>query len=324
MIDVSYNNWMKFGWGDETYNVHNPSGKFWVKYSSASYIPTSFRQEFIRSIKLITENNSKPIVVHASGGCDSEALCLTLKELDIPYTISILKMIYKSSNHANNHDTKYIYKFAAENKIPYVETSIDFEQFMTTRFLEEAHLYKTFRIGMVLQGELIRYFPDHLNLFGDGRFTLTRYKEVGIQQDGFFVSTDPGLLHTHFLGLKYGIDVVRRVFMYTPEQMLCFLIDPDVAHWIKYERSFYSAIKKHGTINWEQIKRYMTHRHFPEIQPRPKFTGFEQIDFFKYPESNQKCSEIWKEINNLYNGQNLVRDIMNYETLYSILLPKQE
>lgn len=319
---IIHNTHLNYGWGEESLNVDNPQGKYWINYDRASYIPHSFKEEFKRAIQITVELSNKPIVVHASGGIDSEAVCLTLNELGLPYTISILEIDYKTTKNCNEHENRYIYKFIEKHRIPYKVNRIDLEHYVKNILLEEAHKYKTYRMGMLLHSELLKFFPDSLNLYGDGRFSLSRYRDVDIDKDGLILVDDIGLMHTHFKARELGIHAVRRLFMFTPELMLSYMLDYDVAHWIKYAESFYSKMTKFGNINCEQIKRFMTFRNWPELEPRPKFTGLENVEFLRNQDPKDPCYKIFLELNTLYNGrENLIYRVVQYQQLIDLLKP---
>lgn len=301
MNSLFYKDHLHYGWGRKTFNIKSPKGKYWINYGKAEYTPTNFKQELFRAVSLIVKQNNKPIVVHASGGIDSEVVCLVLTELKIPYTISLMHICDGDNKHINSNETYYIYKFIKKYNIPFVVHTIDINEYIQNSFLEDAHRYKTYRLGMLLQGELIKFFPNHLNLYGDGRFSVSRYRDLGIDKPGTILVDDIGLMHTYFKAAELGISAIRRVFMFTPELMLSYLLDYDVNHWIKYADSFYGKYEKFGNLNCEQIKRYMTFRHWPELETRPKFTGLENAKFLNEKNPKNPCFKIWLEINNLYN-----------------------
>jgi hypothetical protein len=319
---IIYNTHLKYGWGKDSFNVDNPIEKYWIHYDKAKYVPCNFKEEFKKAILLATDLSKKSIVVHASGGIDSEVVCLTLNELDLPYTISILEIDYKNNKNCNEHENRYIYKFIKKHDIPYKVNRIDLEHYVKNTLLEEAHKYKTYRLGMLLHSELIKFFPDSLNLYGDGRFSLSRYRDVNIEQDGLILIDDIGTMHTHFKARELGIHSVRRLFMFTPELMLSYILDKDVAHWIKYADSFFTRDAKFGNINCEQIKRFMTFRHWPELENRPKYTGLENVEFLRNKDPKDYCYQIFLEINRLYNGRdNLIYKATTYQNLLDLLTP---
>lgn len=322
---IIHNTHLSYGWGEESFNIHNPLGKYWINYDRASYMPISFKEEFKRAVRTAVELSGRPIVVHASGGIDSEAVCLTLNELDLPYTISILEIDYKTHKNCNEHENRFIYKFIKKNRIPYKVNRIDLEYYVKNTLLEEAHKYKTYRLGMLVHSELLKFFPDSLNLYGDGRFSLSRYRDVDIDKDGLILIDDIGLMHTHFKARELDIHSVRRLYMFTPELMLSYMLDNDVAHWIKFAESFYSKMPKFGNINCEQIKRFMTFRNWPELEPRPKYTGLENVEFLRNKDPKDQCYQIWLELNTLYNTkENLVYRLVPYNQLMELLKPKLE
>ena len=77
--------------------------------------------------------------------------------------------------------------------------------------------------------------------------------------------------------------------MHTPELMLAWLLDPDVAHWIKYEYAFagnFTVIDYHG------IKAFVLYKHWPDMTPRPKFNGFEKLTLWNPNKKHEHDSDI--------------------------------
>lgn len=88
---------------------------------------------FKNSIQSIIESQGDKIYVALSGGSDSQATCLLLKQINVKFTAVILVF----NNKLNDHDSDHAINFCKINDIPYETITVDILKFLT----KELHIY---------------------------------------------------------------------------------------------------------------------------------------------------------------------------------------
>lgn len=315
----THNNHFQFGWGNGTFNFEQKHLEYWVKFGRAQYSPHSFKQECYRAASLVAHNSIKPIILFFSGGVDSEIVARSLIEVGVPFEAAIMKIKYRDNLHYNKFDTKYAYNFCHKHDIKIHEIEMDVEECILTFVKDTAHIYKTHKFGVIMQHEMIRYFPNCHIVYGGGDIKLTRYKAIGIDRPGLCIIEGPIAVQALEVADTVGSDVSDRFFCHTPELMLSWLLEPDIQHWIKYEKAFYSYF---GDINNHAIKSFVLYKIWPDMEIRPKLNGFERIAFIR-PDAdiNDPVVKIWHDIKKMYKDDNSNNILIDYKHLYDMLTP---
>jgi hypothetical protein len=86
------------------------------------------------------------------------------------------------------------------------------------------------------------------------------------------------------------------------------VLDPDIQHWIKYEKALMGP---HGWMNIHTIKSFVLYKIWPDMEVRPKLIGFENIPEY---------SDLY--VNDFYNDDKSYMKIP-IDTLLTMLLPKE-
>ena len=124
--------------------------------------------------------------------------------------------------------------------------------------------------------------------------------------------------------LEHNGTVNNRFYIHTPEIMLAWLMDKDIAHWIRIERALAS---KFGNINFHLIKAFVLYRHWPELEVRPKFNGYERLGLWKTNDQglvkDQELINIIQNVEKEHASKTSNDVIINYEDLLDKLMPKQ-
>jgi len=333
---ITHNNHFDFGWGTGTLNFNEKdSNSYRFSFGRASYIPSSFRQECVRAARLIGENAKKPIIIHFSGGIDSEIVVRSFLEAEVPFEVSIMQLLYKGNPHYNSFDTVYAFDLARKHKIKTHVFTQDIEQFVKTTFEKEADAWKTNHLAIAMQTEFVRNFPNYHNVYGGGDLKPQRYKSLGKSsvlrgtaneihktQNGLYVIEAESAVQVCFRAWECGTSTSNRFFIHTPELMLSWLYDPDIRHWIKYESALHS---RWTDLNHHGIKAFVCYKHWPEMPMRPKFTGFEVLgtkDFITSqlsPESMEILARVNAKYGGNYVGSSKKVDVQD---LIKMLLPE--
>ena len=322
MYYFTHNNHFRFGWGDDEFNFNNKTGKFWVDIGRAKYIPKSFKDECIRAAKLIFENAQSPLLVCLSGGIDSEVIVRSLQEVNAPFEVVIMKLNYKNLKNVNHHDNKYAFEYCTAHHIPIHILEFDLENFIKHKFEKEADTYKGNYLGILIHTEIVKQFPNHHCILGGGDIKLKRHRYSGRPElEGMFIEESEISINAIEVAFNENRGVSNRFFMHTPELMLAWLLDPDVAHFIKNEIAFAGA---YSTINFHGIKAFAYYKHWPNMIPRPKYNGFEKLtlwDNTKRDENDAGILEILDRVSEKYSNGSNSDIVIDYKQLMEKLLP---
>lgn len=327
---ITHNNHFGFGWGSggEILNFSDKfNGDYRFKFGKAAYMPTNFRQECVRAARLIGENAKKPIIIHFSGGIDSEIVVRSFLEAEVPFEVSIMKLIYKGNTHYNSFDTVYAFDLAKKYNIRVNAFHQDIEEFIKTTYEAEAEAWKTDRLAITMQTEFVRNFSNYHNVYGGGDLKPQRYKNAdktlrlrGYAADpskarnGLYVVEAESAVQVCYRAWECNTSTSNRFFIHTPELMLAWLLDPDVSHWIKYESALFS---RWTDLNHHGIKAFVCYKHWPEMPIRPKFTGLEILgtkDFITSSlsvEATEILNRVKLKYGNQYLGSKVKIDIQD-------------
>lgn len=318
-FDFTYKNHYQFGWGSKLYNFEDKTkeeyaDKFWVKVGRAKYFPKSFKSECNKTAELIISNTSKPILICFSGGIDSEIIVRAFLNINASFEIGIMELTLNGTI-VNTHDLYFAKKFCELKNLNYHTVSVSIDDFMKTEYEHYADIYKTYNIiGWVLAHRMIKLFPNHHTILGNGDIKLDRYKKIGIKKQGMYWPQD---VFGATFGAEYSsslnLPTVEKFRIYTPELILSWLMDPDISHWIKYEASMYT---KEAEVNWSGIKAFAFYKHYPDMLVRPKLNGLETIDF------NVSIFDVWRNMKEKYPNVNPNKIYIDYNDLYNMVCPK--
>jgi len=284
----THKNHLKFGWGDGVYNFNDKDQKFWLTPGKVNYIPTSFKDECLRSARLIRETFDRPILVGLSGGIDSEVTARSFLEAGIPFEVAITNIIYKDEI-VNKHDTQYAISFATKYGIKCNRVNVDFNQAVDrfTRIRATNNpcepYYKT-NISNICNVSMFEHFQhDYLCIKGAGDLVINayrKYNQTTPPQYGLYVGESPSATETAVYEMSHrNSSTVINFFCYTPEAWLAWLLDTDVRHWVRYEKALMGP---HSWMNNYAMKAFVLFKIWPDMEARPKLTGYELI-----PEYNE-------------------------------------
>jgi hypothetical protein len=317
MPQFTHKNHLKFGWGDGVYNFNDKDQQLWVDFGQAEYIPTSFKDECVRSARLIGKAADKPILLFLSGGIDSEVAARSFLEANIPFEVATTNIIH-NGKIINEHDTIYATSFikkfnlkAHTININFIDLANRYNHIRDTNNPEEP--YYKITMGSLLRIMMLEQFcENYFCITGNGDVVISThrsYNQAGAIQYGLYVgrSFSCSALSADELSSRKSINAAR-FFCYTPEILLAWILDPDIQHWIKYEKALMGP---HGWMNIHTIKSFVLYKIWPEMEIRPKLIGFENIP---------KYTDLYP--NDFYNDDKSYVKIP-IETLLNMLLPKE-
>ena len=249
-----HNNYIKYGWGNQLYGTRqSDDDKFWMKFGSCTQEPLDFKSECIRAARLLYEGTEKKILVHFSGGIDSEIICRSFLEAKVPFEVCI----WKYEANLNDHDIKYAVKFCKEYNIKYsffeislIESILQYKKYYNDRY--HVPFYSINIRKKAIEAS------DGYQIIGDGHilFIYDPYsKELPIQNKYLYpisllikysigekneyakpyaiITEQKHANHISFIR-EIGKDGTNNFFYYTPELLLSFLTDSLVNEWFEY------------------------------------------------------------------------------------------
>ena len=282
--NYSHKDHYQFGWGNGMFNFDTKDDQaYWVKYGQVSRPPMSFKQECIEAARLIGATAEKPILVFASGGIDSEVIQRCFLDADVPFESITYNLVYEG-RVVNEHDTQYVTPFVEKYGIKHRFCDIDLTELLETRYFDSVKKYQTWMPGSIMQAEWAQKFcKEYLCVFGlVDDLLLKRAHWVGItEHKELVVLQEPSVVSVLHAVAEMSETAVVSFFCYTPEQMLSWFTQEDIRVFVNYEKSF-PKISMYG------LKPFIYFKHWPELAPREKTHGYEQIDMFS---TFQKCME---------------------------------
>ena len=287
MIQFTHENHLKFGWGNGLYNFDDKDQQFWFTPGKVNYIPTSFKDECLRSARLIGEAADKPILLGLSGGVDSEVAARSFIEAGVPFEVVVANVIHDGTI-VNARDTRFAKSFANKYNIKCHMIDIDFRATVDrlSKIRETnnpAEPYYKINISNLCNITMLEPFcNDYFCLKGSGDLVLNTYRKFNQpspRKYGLYIGETTTVSESAVYEMSYRNSAnIINFFCYTPEAWLAWLLDPDVRHWVRYEKAF---MGEHSWMNNYAIKSFVLFKIWPDMEIRTKLTGYEYIAEYK-------------------------------------------
>lgn len=279
MFEYTENNHFKFGYSEHGWFTDRQSkdDTFIADYGRCLYIPKSWKDECLITVKKIYESTDLPINIMFSGGIDSEVVVQSFKQLDVPFKVSIMRF----KDDLNIHDISHAVIFCEQNNIKYDLIDLDLLKFWETdlhRYAEKAKSWSPQTCSTMWLADQIDDFP----VMGTGDSWLVKrvpddyvpgvspYKSSSWD---VWVTEAVCSWHRHFI--NQDRPAIPGFFQYTPEMIYSFLMDPVVKELINN--------KRHGKLTVQSTKYEIYSRYFDLIY-RKKYTGFEKATKYEPPD----------------------------------------
>lgn len=289
-----------------------------VDFDSASRMPMSFKDECINAAKKIYEEFNGDVTVLLSGGKDSELVCRSFYEANLPFKVVIFAFPdNKTVSYLNQHDIDYAISYCDSYDIEY--EIVEYKLFTDFYLNKDLYLQYTPLERSNAYGEWM-WMIEQLNrptICGNGVFFEYTYRidpnklpsnykftdgmdgvyganlyhkqwlggpeNKGTDQWVFKISEREGDTIENFFKLK-NIPGVMKFFASTPELVLSQYFDTS-------NQQIIIGNKEIGNLLAEN-KNKMFKSHFPDMIERPKFTGYENIyirdEFKKFVENDRE------------------------------------
>ncbi len=245
----------------------NPFG---ITFQQKTREPKTWKEE-IRAIAREIPNaaGKRPIFVCSSGGIDSELVCRALFEEGIHF--SVLTVEHEAGT--NEDDIQFARKWCREHGIAQKVVRLDMPEFFTQtieRFTNEGYY----------SGNVFRYFQLFLL---ETIESLGGYAVLGGGEQLYEIDTIEPKERDVYLEFESGITVplewmkrqgsIHRPYFYfsTSEACLAYLRIPIVDFAVRHPEVFRHQANKYI------FKRFVCQSLWPDIVPRQKLSGYEEI-----------------------------------------------
>lgn len=340
-FEYTQNNHYKWGYGDEWYNRADPTKQFKVHLGYCTRPVESFRQECINAAKLIASKATKPIIVGLSGGSDSQMACLSFREAGVPFKVVIVRLYDADGDILNDHDIKTAYEFCKKYNIEYIDHHVNADAFYKGPALEYAAKYGFTLVETLLQCSTMDFVgKDYCYIMAGGDIILSPYyKSITPEIDQkslafnekvsspvWIQKGNPVMQHM----VEMGYEGTSKFFLYTPELIASYLLDPVTQDFLKAKDVIYQVYfnwHRDPKIWWRCFhlmhKPLLTIREWPEMILARKYTGFERLEgFMSGKHSGTRLIDSYQELvnkaaNGLTSGQAvvpLIEDLLEYVT----------
>lgn len=271
--ELSDCNHFEFGYNQIAFNTRQKeSDHWWVRYGRSKKQPLNFGRECLRTAKLIRQKTSLPIQVLFSGGVDSEVALKSFVGAKIPVEAAVLKF----KHDLNLHDISWAIRTCEEFAIPYRIFELDILKFWENDALQFADATSCVSPQLLSTMWLVNQVEGY-PVLGSGECLLVRRdapppgeperSSYGEETWELYEKEKIASWYRHFIICHR--DGCPGFFQYTPEIMLAYLWDPMI--WDLCHNNLY------GKYTTASIKLLAYQRHFRSLQPRPKYTGFENV-----------------------------------------------
>lgn len=298
LFPYTKNNHFKWGWGDTWYGAPEPAQPYRVHLGYTTRVPKSFREECVIAVKELASATDRPILVGLSGGSDSQMVCLSLRDAEIPYTALIIRYEIDGGRCVNHHDTIAAYEFCRRYDVPYQELTVDIDKFYRQRAPDIARKYCMPKLETIIQCEAMDWAGnDWCYIMGGGDMMLIPVPaKVADTYDIPLLNnrlTVPCWWESPVPVMQYMLDQgyhgTSKFFLYTPELIASYLNDPVTQSFLQCAGAVLDAYidLDPNSNNWWRCFHYLykpmlTLREFPEIIPSKKYTGFEEFYGSRY------------------------------------------
>ncbi len=273
MVELTYRNHFEFGYNGKPFSFRkNPKDQWFVRYGQSSRPALSFHDECLETARVIRSRTNLPLHVMFSGGADSEVVVRSFAEAGIEIEAAILKF----KDDINDHDIQWAIKACKNLNVPYRFYELDLLKFWAEGY--QTYSDPTYCISPQLLPTM--WLADQIQgypIMGSGECFLVRTDAPDPQEPARtdYPAADWELYEKEKIAAWYRHFMIRNkeacpgFFQYTPEIILSYLMD----HYVR-DLCTNKIFGKYSTVS-SKLKIYQNH--FPSLEERPKYTGYEKV-----------------------------------------------
>lgn len=302
MNNLIFNRWWRTGFihksGNKTLFPQTLQDEWYVEWDRASRKPNNFLQECILVAQHIGKEATQDIKILLSGGKDSEVIVRSFLKTDVPFSCVIMRF----ENDLNLFDISYGIEYCEQNGIDYEILDVSFFEYyvndptLHTQYSQfdrtteySSWIWATNGIeGTLICGngvlldfmfktkpglkELERFSAGNNSFHYDYVYNSNFVDDMQepYQETPWFLTFsemdgDCWENYNYF----HNKEAVTKFFSYTPEIALSQMLDPMVINAMK------DPNYKHASLT--PLKNDFYQQYFPDIIPRPKYSGNEKM-----------------------------------------------
>jgi hypothetical protein len=253
-------------------NYISTSDPFGISLKPVSRPVLSFREEILETAENIANSTTRPIVLGFSGGIDSEVIARAMLEKKVPFSV----LTIRHAGGLNDHDIVYANKFCQHHNVKQQIVEIDIMDFFTqgiNKYIEQGyHAVNLFRYFHLLVFEIIEA-QSACGILGGGEPIFYNFNEeicMGYTQEQQVVLN----WFQHHNTVHYP-----WFFIQNSELVASYLQEPFIQQWLTQDVSAFLKPNPAGTApnNSGPDKIHVYHTDWPDMERRPKYTGYENI-----------------------------------------------
>lgn len=296
-IELSKNNHLKWGYNQTLWNRRQSVyDKFFIGYGKVSRRPKDFRQECINTACEISDAarsvNKQPLIFY-SGGVDSESMIISFLLSRRDFSVCHIRF----EPNFNDHETAYVKKFCEKYQIDLLEYSVNTLDFLTDpqtfvlAVRDNVSMIEVYPLTAITNQIKDRFYPvlDHPG-------TFIYREEPDLSKPSKWTWKDYECIMFYYNHARNeNMPACPSFFHWSPEMISAFLLDTST-------RDLVSG-KSYGKITNRTSSILLYQNAFPEfeIEPRPKYTGFECIPKNILHDINSKLRRL--TLHDIYSGQ---------------------
>jgi hypothetical protein len=269
----SYKNWYNWEWLQGGDRPSNHLDVWWFKPQVDTIASISFL-EAMQDALLKLADKGLPLYIMYSGGLDSEVILLEALKLGL----DIRPVVIRFANDLNAHDVYYAEQFSQKFNIDLIYLDIDIQAWNqdTSEFgylglvQKYGFVHPAAPLNFWARDQLHALVGECLCITGTGDLPLLRLPDPQniFDVEWYFCFTiDSQYKRLHWYQEHYPQDA-PMFFIYTPELVCSFL----------QEREMADCVKNPYKLSVSSSKKALYSRLWPELETRPKFTGFEKLE----------------------------------------------
>jgi hypothetical protein len=239
----------------------------------------TYHEELIDAARLIHNEADSPITLLFSGGIYSEYMLNIFQRANIPFSVAII-----SYGKYNEHDTNWAFRYCNSRSINPTIVDIDID-----KFISNGDIYTIANSVQCAAYQIPSIMSGISKL--DGTVVMANGEPYIKNFDGVWKYEETERVNSYMRWFKNNsIDGTPDFLRYTPEATLSFLYDPTVIEL--------TTNKCPGKLSTRTSKHKIFSQDY-NIEPRPKYTGWEQIEKLKI---FKEVTENFQQLKDNHNG----------------------
>lgn len=227
------------------------------------YTSSQFKQALNERAIDLSSASKEPIMIFSSGGIDSELVCQTFYELNLPFKVAILKY----NNDLNAHDIRYALSWLQGKNVEAKIIEIDILDFYYNgiwKYIDDGYIStKIFRYMQLNYFDIAQQYGCRA-LAGHGG-------GLELNFDGtLYFKFDVGLLASDEFNRRNG--TMHEAFFFDDDRILSSYVDHKLMKAATTYRQEYFSDLRTGY----KIKRVIYNMHY-NCDPRSKYTSYEKV-----------------------------------------------